>query len=124
MCFHCDDQQEILELIEKLKNDYTIESPMEESNGDLESSLIQNSKLFICFLSLKFLNDYKCTSYLKFAFKFKKKVFLLKNEKFSHIPFVIRNNRNFSRSKSISLNYTGEETDRNRVKKNVYDYFK
>ncbi len=124
MCFHCDDQQEILELIEKLKNEYTIESPTGESYNDLESNLIENSKLFICFLSLKFLNDYKCTSYLKFAFKFKKKVFLLKNEKFNNIPFVIRNNKNFTRSKSISLKYTSEETDRNRVKKNVYDYFK
>jgi hypothetical protein len=120
MCFHLKDKEEIVDLISKLKDEYTLTMTVTSLDG---KNPIQNSKLFICFLSLNFLNDQKCMEHLKFAFKFKKRVFLLKNDN-QHIPASLSKNKFVGRSKSISLNYTTNEIDRVFIKKNIYDFFK
>ena len=120
MCFHPKDREEIVDLINKLKDEYTLTMTVASLDGQ---NLIKNSKLFICFLSLNFLNDQKCVEHLKFAFKFKKKVFLLKNDN-HHIPASLSRTKLVGRSKSISLNYGTNEIDRVFIKKNIYDFFK
>jgi len=123
MCFHSNDKEEISELIAKLKDDYTIQSSTGDRDGQ-EEAFIENSKLFICFLSLNFLNDFKCMEYLKLAFKFKKKIFILENNNGRNFSTRIKNKKNFDRSNSTSLIYSSQETDRNVVKKNIHEYFK
>jgi len=111
----------MLDLANDLKDDYTIISSLEIQDGQ-EKALIENSKIYICILSLSFLNDHKCLSILKFASE-RKLIFLIKNNKHEFQAFL-KKKIHFDLSNFTILNCTNKESDRIMVKKNVDDYFK
>ena len=114
----CDKDDNISSLVIKLENEYTIRESLGLDNQQ-QHLFIDNSLVFLCFMSKMFLNDAKCTYQLNLAIKLNKKTFVLVKESENII---------YENSHTLKLSFKTESDYLNQVKHQIalnlkYFYF-
>lgn len=121
MCFHGDDAKLNEDLFKKLENYYTIQTPVGVEGKNKEQ--MENSKLFVCYLSSSFLNDTNCMNLFNLALDLPKRIVLLRNEiEKDKFQFNFLENGFKNRSDILKLNFNGNENENSQVKK-IIDHF-
>ena len=84
MSFHSvEEKNHLSNVMNKIENFYTTHASFEvNKNHEEENSQINDSKLFMAYLTPSFLNSPECKKRLKYAIEHAKKVVLLENERF------------------------------------------
>ena len=111
ICFHSDDKKETENLVVRLDNYYTIQTPVEIQEKD--EYLMKNSKLFVCFLSLSFLNEPNCMHRLNCALSLSKRIIILSNETDNIDESFLKT----TSSKILKLIFKSNQSNQDQVKK-------
>lgn len=78
-----EEKNHLRNVMDKIENFYTTHVSFEvDKNNEEENSQINDSKLFMAYLTPSFLNSTECKKRLKYAIEHTKKVVLLENECF------------------------------------------